>query len=377
MDKIKVLEVLYGLGFGGIRACVQNYVTYINKTEFQVDVYAFGVSESPFKEQFEQLGCYVHMDPTNDIADGHILRFVKKLYDFIKQEKYDVVHAHCNLISAWVTLAAMMAGAKIRISHSHTTAHFSGSWKQRAWSYLRQRIIAKTSTAQLACGKLAGESMYGLKGHFIVLPNGINVERFMYRDEERIQELRQKFNIPEGVKVYANVTRMDYAKNNLFAVEVFREIHQIDPTAIFIYGGTTPPMQSTVEVVQSKINEYGLSEFARYTGPIIDIEQLYHLSDLWIYCSVYEGLPYGPIELQASSVPCLASDVITKEIDLGLGLIKFMSLNDSPKSWAKAAVCFEKPIIGDHQIKQMFIDGNFCIQTNVSMLEKVYRGDLK
>lgn len=181
MKKIKVLEVIYGLGFGGIRACVQNYVTYINKDEFHIDVYAFGVSESPFEAQFEKLGCYVHMDPANDIADGHIFRFVKKLYDFIKQGQYDVVHAHCNLISAWVTLAAMMAGAKIRISHSHTTAHFLGNWKQRAWSYLRRWIISRTATIQLACGKLAGESMYGPKGHFIVLPNGINVERFRHK----------------------------------------------------------------------------------------------------------------------------------------------------------------------------------------------------
>lgn len=376
MKKIKVLEVIYGLGFGGIRACVQNYVTYINKDEFHIDVYAFGVSESPFKAQFEKLGCYVHMDPANDIADGHIFRFVKKLYDFIKQGQYDVVHAHCNLISAWVTLAAMMAGARIRISHSHTTAHFSGNWKQRAWSYLRRWIISRTATIQLACGKLAGESMYGPKGHFIVLPNGINVERFMHRDEERIRELRQQLNIPEGVKVYANVTRMDPPKNHLFAVEVFREIHLFDPTAIFLYGGVTPPVQPTVEAVQSKVNEYGLSEFVRYTGPIMDIEQLYHLSDLWIYCSVYEGVPYGPIELQAASVPCMASDVITKEIDLNLGLVSFHSLNDEPKKWAEYAIKIKKPQLLQDDIIRAFQTSGFSIKSNVSLLEKIYSGEI-
>lgn len=372
--KIKVLEVLYGLGYGGIRACVQNYVTYINKDEFHIDVYAFGVSESPFKAQFEKLGCYVHMDPANDIEDGHILRFVRKLYVFIKNGQYNVVHAHCNLISAWVTLAAMMAGAKIRISHSHTTAHFSGNWKQRAWSYLRQWIISKTTTMQLACGQLAGEAMYGKKGRFIVLPNGININRFMHRDEEIIHELRQQLNIPEEVKVYANVTRMDPSKNHIFAVEVFREIHKLDPTAIFVYGGVTPSMHPTVDIVKSKIAEYGLESFTRYTGPIMDIEQLYHLSDLWIYCSAYEGLPYGPIELQAASVPCLASDVITKEIDLGLGLVKFLSLHDSPKLWAEAAFKFKKRPIVQEEIQERFLERNFCIRHNVSILESIYAG---
>lgn len=375
--KIKVLEVLYGLGYGGIRACIQNYISNINKDEFKVDVYAYGVSESPFKDQFERMGCHVHMDPANDIADKHIILFIWKLYRFIKQGGYDVVHAHCNLISAWVTLAAMIAGARIRISHSHSTAHLSGSRMQLIWSLLRRWVISCTATTQLACGRLAGETMYGRRGHFYVLPNGITIDRFMSRDENRIRELREKLNIPEGVKVYTNVTRMDPPKNHIFAVDVFHEIHKIDPTAIFIYGGVIPPVQSTVDVVQARIKALGLEPFTRYTGPIMDIEHLYHLSDLWIYCSLHEGLPYGPIELQAASVPCLASDVITKEIDLGLGMVKFLSLDESPKTWAMAAVETKKPTIGNDKIKHAFMEKNFCIQANVSMLEIVYRGKLK
>ena len=80
---------------------------------------------------------------------------------------------------------------------------------------------------------------------------------------------------------------------------------------------------------------------------------------------------------QAASVPCLASDVITKEIDLGLGMVKFLSLDESPKTWAMAAVETKKPTIGNDKIKHAFMEKNFCIQANVSMLEIVYRGKLK
>ena len=63
----RVLEVVYGLGYGGIRACIQNYISNINHTEFKVDIYAYGVSDSPFKQKFESMGCTVFLEPKNDI----------------------------------------------------------------------------------------------------------------------------------------------------------------------------------------------------------------------------------------------------------------------------------------------------------------------
>lgn len=236
-------------------------------------------------------------------------------------------------------------------------------------------MIDCLATEKLACGKLAGEAMYGKHSKFEIIANGISMERFMHCDEKRIEELRHKLNIPRGAKIYANVTRMDSGKNHIFAVEVFREIHKIEPSAIFLYGGVTPNMLSTVDEVRAKIDEYGLTDFCRYTGPIMDIEQLYHMTDLWIYCSKYEGLPFGPIELQAASIPFLASDVITKEIDLGLGLVHFLSLNDSPKEWAKLAVKIKKGKIQDRDILEVFRKYNFDILQGVKKLESIYEGN--
>lgn len=373
----RVLEVIYGFGYGGIRAYIMNYLNYLDKKEFQVDIYVFGWSDSPFTKQVEDLGARIFFEPEN-ISNSHIPRFVGKLEKFMKENgPYDVCHANCNLISAWVLLAAKKASVPIRLSHSHSSSHFEGSLLQRAYSHLRLQIINHVATAKLACGQLAGEKMYGKNSHFVVTANGINLDRFSHRDENIIEDFRRQFNIPEGVRVYANVTRMDPPKNHIFAVEVFNEIHKIDPTAIFLYGGVTPKISPTVDSVKARIEELGLEEFTRYTGPLMNIEQVYHLSDLWIYCSAYEGLPFGPIELQAAGVPCIASDVITKEIDLGLGLVKFLSLNASYSEWAKVAVDTIKTHIDQNKIEEAFNKYNFNIKQNVKMLEAIYKGKLK
>ena len=372
---IRILEVLYGFGYGGIRACIQNYVTHIDRSEFQIDIYAYGISESPFKDEFEAMGCNVHLEAENDIATNNIGVFVDKLTKYIKTGHYDVVHAHCNLISAWVTLAAKRAGVKVRISHSHATSHFSHSFMQRCWCYLRRWIISRTATVKLACSREAGYAMYG-NNHFTVLQNGIDVKHFATMNSERVKALRKEFGITNDNKVYMNMTRFDYNKNHLFILEIAKIIHKQEPKAKFILGGNFTDIDSSFNEVKKKVNEYHLNDCVILLGPRMDIVDMYHLSDCWIFPSKNEGLPFGPLELQAASIPCLVSDTITNEIDLGLGLIEFLSLEESPEVWAKKAMSMSKKRIPLEIVLRAFKDHDFDITVNVKKLEAIYRGEL-
>lgn len=374
----KVLIVCYGFGYGGIRACIQNYVSRIDRDKFQIDIYAYGVKESPFKKQFETWGCKVFFDPANDIATKKIIRFVGKLRRYIKNGQYDVVHAHCNLISAWVTLAAKLAGAKVRISHSHNTAHFSGKFVKNSWCYLRRWIINYTATTKMACGKQAGLSMYGENQKFVVLSNGIDVDKYYKLDEGKISMLRKEFDIQSGVKVYMNITRFDSQKNLPFVAKVFKEIHEVEPTSILILGGVVSPLEDNRSIIKEFVEQNGLSDYVRFVGARSDMQHLYHLCDCWIFPSKFEGLPFCSLELQAASIPCLASDVITKEIDLALGLIEFMSLDESPKEWAKKAISMsQKRTITYETTLKVFQDHELDIRTTVKDLERIYKGELK
>ena len=377
MTQVRVLEVAYCFGYGGIRACIQNYLTHIDKNEFQVDLFIYGASDSPFRKQLEGMGCRMYFAPINYIAEKRIWEFVNVLTDFIKKGKYDVVHAHCNLISAWVTLAAKRAGAKVRIAHSHSTSHFGRSAVQNAWCYLRRFIINRTATTKMACGQLAGEAMYGKTTKFAIIQNGIDIEKFMFPNSDNVVQLRKEFSIPENSKVYMNITRFDKQKNLPFAIRVFHEIYNIDPTAFFIVGGTESLLESNRSQIEQYVVEHKLSDRIKVVGPRMDIQDMYQLADCWIFPSIFEGLPFIPIELQAASVPVIASDVITKEIDLGLGLVKFLSLDAPFSKWAKEAIETVKTQIDQNTIIEAFTNYNFNIKQNVKMLEAIYRGDLK
>ena len=174
--KTRVLEVVNGFGYGGIRAFIMNSLEHIDRSKFQIDIYAFGVSESPFTEKVKELGANIYFESENNVH--RITRFVNQLETFMKEHgPYDAVHAHCNLISAWVLLAAKRAGVSKRLSHSHSASHFDGNFIQNVYSYLRRFLISRLATSKLACGQLAGEAMYGKNARFTIVNNGIDVDR--------------------------------------------------------------------------------------------------------------------------------------------------------------------------------------------------------
>ena len=49
---------------------------------------------------------------------------------------------------------------------------------------------------------------------------------------------------------------------------------------------------------------------------------------MFVFPSLHEGLPVSLIEAQGSGLPCIISDQISKEVDLGMDLVDYAPLDD-------------------------------------------------
>ena len=77
--------------------------------------------------------------------------------------------------------------------------------------------------------------------------------------------------------------------------------------------------------------------------------------DVSILPSHYEGLPTVAIESQAAGTPIVVSTAVTEEIDMGMGLVTRVSLDESMDVWVEAikrAAGMEIPTV-EERIKQM------------------------
>ena len=62
-------------------------------------------------------------------------------------------------------------------------------------------------------------------------------------------------------------------------------------------------------------------------GVTNDAALAYHIFDIFILPSLYEGFPVTLIEAQLSGVYSLTSDNVSNECDLGIGMLEFLPLD--------------------------------------------------
>ena len=88
--------------------------------------------------------------------------------------------------------------------------------------------------------------------------------------------------------------------------------------------------------LQSKVARLGLSRSVVFTGVREDVSRLVSAFDVFLFPSFYEGLGLAVIEAQALGIPCVISDAIPPEVDIGLGLVEKLSLQQSTSTWIEA-----------------------------------------
>ena len=83
-----------------------------------------------------------------------------------------------------------------------------------------------------------------------------------------------------------------------------------------------------------KIRNLNLENNVKLLGVRKDVNELLQAFDIFLFPSLYEGLPVTLVEAQGAGLKCFISNTVTKEIDLECGLTEFISLEKSPKEWA-------------------------------------------
>ena len=86
-------------------------------------------------------------------------------------------------------------------------------------------------------------------------------------------------------------------------------------------------------LIQKKVNTLGLKDAVRFLGVQSDIPYYLQAIDVFLFPSLYEGLPVTLIEAQAAGLKSIVSDQVSKETKL-TNLVEFVSLDASAKFWA-------------------------------------------
>lgn len=328
MEKVRVLEIIGKRPVGGVGTVMLNYQEHMDAGKVQMDYLIFGEEQERFDKKVKALGSQVFVYPA--LSGRQMGRTKQYLEEFFSKhaKEYDIVHLHAPTIAFLAFPIAEKYGIRHRIVHSHATLYAENKIKA-----VRNRILwalAKgKSTDCIACSYAAGAFLFK-KQAFTVLKNAIVCEDYFYD-----QTLRQKVREREGVTeklVIGNVGRFSQQKNQTFLVEIFAEIKKrYKDSELWLLGDGVLHGE-----IEDKIKTLGLTEQVRLFGMVSNPKEFYQAMDVMVMPSLFEGLPMAGVEAQASGLPCVFSDAITKEVDI-VGCL-YLSLQTAPALWAETAI---------------------------------------
>lgn len=355
---IKVLHFVSVMNRAGQETFLMNVFRNIDREKFTFDFLCTRREKGDYDEEIERLGgriFYVERSRKKGRISSY-LQNTKFLTKWLKDHRgeYDIVHLHTyhNMDVLKHVKAAKRAGVKI-VVHSHNS-----SGPHPVLHRFLRGFCNMYPHEKLACSYAAGEWLYGKKGKFTVINNGIELKNFAFDGRVR-DEYRTALSL-EGCTVLGHIGRFNEQKNHGFLLDIFSEYSKLNPASklVLVGGGALE------ESIKSKAENLKLSDKILFLGVRDDVEKLLNAFDCFVFPSLYEGLSVVAVEAQANGLKIFMSDTISPETFLN-GNVSVLPLGNA-KEWA------EKIYEADNKRTDELNVEKFDISFTVKQLEEIY-----
>lgn len=360
-NPLRVLHVVVNMNRGGAETLIMNLYRNIDRKKVQFDFLT--CKPGVFDMEIKKMGGRVYRIPY--ISDVGHFQYVKGLDDFFLEHKeYDIVHSHLDKMSGLVLRSAKKAGVRVRIAHSHSTNSEGGIFS-RTYKWYFGKLVVKNSTHNFACSKKAAKWLFDSnKVRFI--KNGIELEKFIVSSNLRNQ-VKQELKINHDTFVLGHVGRFSKVKNHSFIIDVFQRYNKINRNSVLVLIGDGPLKPH----IKEKVRRLNLETKVFFLGVRNDINNLLQSFDTFIFPSYYEGLGISVIEAQGAGVKCLVSDQVPPEVDLGVELVDFLSLEDINK-WVQKLQSNKIKEIPKTELQKAITNQGYDITITAKEIEELY-----
>lgn len=359
----RVLQIVTTMNRGGLETMLMNYYRSIDKTKIQFDFLIHRSDKSDYEDEILSLGGKIyHISNLNPFSFKY-RKVIKKF--FMEHKEYTVVHCHLDCMSSIPLYYAKKAGIPTRIAHSHN------SNQDRNLKYLLKIIyrnkISSVATELFACGSEAGKWMFNGK-EFKIINNAINTQIFLYNTEKSI-EIKRKLNL-DNKFVIGHVGRFNEPKNHKFIIDIFFELTKLNDNVHLLLVGDG----SLKKEIEKKVNELGINDNVIFYGKNNSVNEIMQAFDVFLFPSLYEGVPLTIVEAQASGLKCFISDKVPRECILTEN-VEILNLSDSAVKWAHDINKYKDGYIRRNTIEEIR-DSGYDIKNNAKKLEEFYFNEI-
>lgn len=280
----------------GAERLVLLLATGLKKRGWRVSVVALSGSGGAAAGELADAGVsYLSLEMRKGLADP---RGWIRFHRWLRREAPHILHAHLPHAAFLARWSRLWAPTPVLIDSLHTshTGPFGRRLGYRVSRWLPDRVTAVSDGAAEAyrSARLIPAS------RFIVLPNGVDVERWR-PDPAARADLRQRLGLQDDFLWFA-AGRLDPVKdypNLLSAME------KLPRTALLVIAGAGPQEAP----LRRLATQFGIESRVRFLGFQPDVLSWMQAADAFVLASLWEGLPISLLEAGACALPAVATDV--------------------------------------------------------------------
>ena len=362
-----VIQVFGSLNAGGAESRMMDVYNRIDRSKVQFHFISLSTDHDQFYEpDIIRLGGEIYKIPSP--REIGLVKHFLTLYRIFKQ--YDInrtiVHSHTLYHSGLVLLAARFAKIKRRIAHARSSSSVHSDMKSNIMIYIGKKLISWCATAKFAVSINSANFLFNKDKNVVIIPNAIDIDKYIDIPLHIINQYKEEFLLSDQF-VLGHIGRFEPMKNHKFLIELFYKYVQINPHSKLILVGNG----SLYNSIQKLVNELSLSDKVVFCGIRNDVNYIIKLFDCLLLPSIYEGLPGVILEAQAAGISSLCSNTITNDVNLNLGLVKYIELNDINK-WLESVVNLHHQTVNPNKIKEAFNARKLTIESELQVLYKYY-----
>ena len=298
-QRMNVLHVISALPVGG----VENQLCLVLKTYARDRVFPCVCSLSDKGEvgpEIEAAG--IEVVSLNKLRHGFDWSIVKDLMRLIRQRDIQVVRTHQYHANLYGRLAAWLCRVPCIVPSIHNVYTRDRKVHRRVLNYLLGRI----SDRVIAVSTAVKDDIMAYDGLSVdkisVLYNGVEEDRFAGVDGAGA---RSVFHIPADAIVVGTVGRLKHQKGQEYLVEAMSMVLKKFPGTVLLIVGDGPAGGELRELVKQREME----DRVIFTGSRRDVPAMLAAMDIFVFPSLWEGLPNALIEAMTAGKAIIATDI--------------------------------------------------------------------
>lgn len=305
---IKLTLLAHSMRVGGAEVQFSALARGLDRARFSVTLVSFH-EDGALLDEIRDAG--IPVVTVGKRGRGDAAGFLFRIARAIRATRPDMIYSFLdfpNLVAA----LAWPFGAPCPIVWGIRTTDMRLSERGRLWQsiYALQRMVARRADL-IICNSWAGRQhlidQRFPSEHMVVVPNGIDTDRFRPRPEIRAEQ-RRLLGLDEHDIAIGLVARLDPVKDHRTFLRAAGLLYRHCPNARFVcVGGGAPDFTAELHAFADSLQ---LGDRVIWTGTRSDIPELLTAFDIATLNSAHaEGFPNVVGEAMAAGLPCVVTDV--------------------------------------------------------------------